>query len=251
MAKLAQEVGRTLPVIRGLEGGTDAEITLGTAARVAERLGLNLSDIVAEESVTPAREVQSEGEEQSMLAMRIEALLFSYGRELTVSTVAVALGVRTDQVTEAADLLADRCRDRGYHLVRHGAERMLLRPRETVLDRQAIRRLEKGMIARRGLSLQMGQVLYQILKAQGGSKRTYGIDTPGHRMALTSLMNADLVVTQQKTERPVLAEDVMFSLAPATAALREGDGGGCPRGPEAVAGVRGPAGAMRRESRPK
>jgi hypothetical protein len=80
------------------------------------------------------------------------------------------------------------------------------------------------VVARQGMSLQMGQVLFRVWRAQDGRARTYGIDRPGHQMALSRLTDAGLLSTKGENQRPTLAEDVMFCLSPAIEAARRGGG---------------------------
>ncbi len=220
MTALAAKVGRTLPTIRGLESGTDAKVTLGTVAAVAEAVGVPLAELLMEaregDKAAPAGTAQDvEG-----LALRLEATLFIYGRELTVASLAQALGETEGRVRSAGELLAVRLKDRGIRLVQHVGGRLNLRPADVGLTKKALNDLERGYVLKEGLTLQTARVLLEVLHAQSGTKRTYGIDKNNYRVALGRLQRAGLVETHAATLRPILSDDVMFALNPALNAMK-------------------------------
>jgi transcriptional regulator with XRE-family HTH domain len=202
---LADRLGVSQTVVRTLETGADhGAYPLDFLVRLASELGS-----------TPGALVQGRSSERQVEAddVKLEAALAIGGRELRRPAIAKAFGWDLDRVTAAADALGRRLGGTGLMLQTHFGGRYAIRPRAEVLTDAEVSVLERGEVARKGLTVSALRLLKDVALdnvAADFERRAGNSD----RVALGTLLKLKLIEEGGGTYR--LTDTAAFSMGAIT-----------------------------------
>jgi transcriptional regulator with XRE-family HTH domain len=202
---LADRLGVSQTVVRSLETGADhGAYPLDFLVRLASELGS-----------TPGALVQGRSSERQVEAddVKVEAALAIAGKELRRPAIAKAFGWDLDRVTAAVDALGRRLEGTGLMLQTHFGGRYAIRPRAEMLTEAEVSALERGEMARKGLTVSALRLLKNV--ALGPVTADFERRASNsERVALGTLLKSRLVVVDGGVYR--LSADAVFCLGAET-----------------------------------
>ncbi len=182
------------------EGHGHGRVTLGTARRIANMLGLDLQDVVVGTDKPPGGSTMDD--------VLVEAALFEATAAVTATDLASVFGWTLTRAGETVDSLNARLRDRGVSVARvRGGYKLV--SRKAVLNARQRKALGRRHLARRSLRAPAARLL---LDAAFGRLNGYDASKlkESDRLWLAQLSNQGLV--RIHGTRVALDRDVAYSL---------------------------------------
>jgi transcriptional regulator with XRE-family HTH domain len=203
--RLAREIGATVPVIRGMEGGGGAELPLRLLAAVADALALDLASLLRIDS--EAAPASHEGD-----VAAIGAILFEQRRLVQIDGLAAQLGWERTRVEAAAAGLAGALPTVGLSLHRLHASVAIRRATEAVSDDQLASSYDAAPSGRR-LARAEAAILADVVEGRLVDRTSLSKAKAG---ALARLVNQGVVDRRRSGspgyESPRLTAEARFSL---------------------------------------
>jgi transcriptional regulator with XRE-family HTH domain len=178
---LGELTGTSTTTISGLQRGTNHEnLRLRFLSRLAAALGVLPSDLFRTTNAVP-------GQAPMLDDVRLEALLYAHHRIAHRASVARALGMTMDQLTDAEEHLAARLAGSGVWLQRHWG--LAIHDRTGLVTASERAALAQAETARTGINLGQAAVLRDVIlgRVDGYWLRQASVDKRVRLGAITHL----------------------------------------------------------------
>jgi transcriptional regulator with XRE-family HTH domain len=219
---VAHKAGVTVPVVRAVEEGRSAQLTMRTAGGLAEAIGTKLSDIVSDVREDPSDvevpATESEAVDVIDDARRLEALLFNAGRLFHHRAAAKVLEISFERLKAAAAYLEAQNESRGIHFYRLNVQYGLKASGQAESTKE-LHRLARQMTASDGLNRLEARTLFEF---HLGSVMTLPRgDHRRHAHATHERLLASGLLVRDEANRLSLSREIRLALEPGMPQIAE------------------------------